>query len=901
MSSNNNANLCDQCKSVGLPIMPVRYAVTPKAVQPGLPAWADGNRVKDVPLGEDFHYALRTLREGYVYLFYSKNARGSNQWECYTVGQDGCLRLQPDPKMARPQDGSTFACSRQGHTNTALHYLVIERPEKCGPTWIAFSDTKWSDETIQEYTANTKLRNARMQTFHPAQMATGAKHRHGAIAEAPAIEQVIEYAPAFTDNQLPYQSTVADFSKEDGSYTASQVTKMSTRYPWHLRKGEAENLVKHMKRRGKGPKGDGTPHVLALWDGIGIAHELNGFRNDAAGWIKRYGDERELQITALNAIEGAKQALANKQRANLGDHKRRVMSGAAFKDTMRVKPNPRGWPDNARWVPFTEREDILKHGTGMGYVVLPDSYIDNAVAHGWEKYEARFEKGAKDKFKQQWDALLTAADQIIDRRTEALVKWLEAPLFIDTLEDFHPTNIEDGVMFEDVVGEAIFGIGSTKAGRAKLEAWIKEAKASVKSNLLWRAIALNQQEGIADVDAALQYAQETLLVPLTVESATKALQDSTKYLAKLSSLSKSALTLHNQLRKDGVTRIQTGGLERLLMTVGERVFVPFVKKGTDFVGEKIVQSMLLTRAGIEHSSIMALVVAEARHIKEGRTEAMLLLSMGKAIADKQTGNKYRDLSDAWKHLVSNADAPKPNAKPVLAGGFNEARDIRFALVATILQGLFVLKLAQDAENDPNSTRIRAELLAAKLALAGGGVDIGATAIKGLSKLGDAAISYQALKVAGGALVAWVSWISVELDVELATKAERDGRRILMRAYMWRARSNALAGGLSALGTLSYTAPAMKAIGTRFPASVLARGVAAIGGRLLAARALLMLGGIGFSVASLAITLAIWYFGDNDLQIWCERCAFGVDRSGKDGFRSVEQQDTAFDKAVMDVL
>jgi hypothetical protein len=35
---------------------------------------------------------------------------------------------------------------------------------------------------------------------------------------------------------------------------------------------------------------------------------------------------------------------------------------------------------------------------------------------------------------------------------------------------------------------------------------VKEAKASVKGNLLWRTIALNQQEGVAEVDAALQTA-----------------------------------------------------------------------------------------------------------------------------------------------------------------------------------------------------------------------------------------------------------------------------------------------------------------------------------------------------------------------------------------------------------
>lgn len=75
--------------------MPVRYVAVPSGIRPGLPAWAGGDRVTSVALGSEFSYALRTLRAGYVYVFYDKNRRGSNQWECHAVGQDGCLKLQP--------------------------------------------------------------------------------------------------------------------------------------------------------------------------------------------------------------------------------------------------------------------------------------------------------------------------------------------------------------------------------------------------------------------------------------------------------------------------------------------------------------------------------------------------------------------------------------------------------------------------------------------------------------------------------------------------------------------------------------------------------------------------------------------------------------------------------------
>jgi hypothetical protein len=87
-----------------------------------------------------------------------------------------------------------------------------------------------------------------------------------------------------------------------------------------------------------------------------------------------------LQITALTAIDGTKQALARKLQGSMSQPQNRVMGRGTFQDIMRVKPNPRGWPETARWEPFTKREDLLKHRPDMGYVALPREHIDKNVA-----------------------------------------------------------------------------------------------------------------------------------------------------------------------------------------------------------------------------------------------------------------------------------------------------------------------------------------------------------------------------------------------------------------------------------------------------------------------------------------------------------------------------------------
>ena len=225
-------NLCEQCRSTGLPIMLARYAVVPTPIAQNLPAWVSGNKVTSVPLGRDLKYVLRTLRAGYVYLFYGKGPRGKDYWECYAVGEDGSMLLQPSAEAAQPQATPTFVCSRNGHSNINVSFMVIPQPELCGPVWIAFSQHKWSPETLARYKTNKADRDQRMQTIQPPAMAGGAKHSHGQLASEAVLREIVEFAPrAGTKANLPHGGMPAAISKPDGSYDLTRLQKLSTRHP----------------------------------------------------------------------------------------------------------------------------------------------------------------------------------------------------------------------------------------------------------------------------------------------------------------------------------------------------------------------------------------------------------------------------------------------------------------------------------------------------------------------------------------------------------------------------------------------------------------------------------------------------------------------------------------------
>lgn len=927
--------------------MPVRYAVAPIAVNPAVPGWASGHRVIDVPLGSEFHYTLRTMRAGFIYLFYSKHSRGTNYWECYSVGQDGTIILQPSPKMAQPQATPDFSCCRSGHNPLGVHYFVIEQPKKCGTAWIAYSETKWSDETLKEYTDNSSLRDARMQTISPAIMASGTKHSHGALADVSGIEGVLEYSPTFSEDSFPHDRNVSALSQEDGSYAANLLTKVSTRYPWHLRKGKAEATVKHMKVRGKSPNGDLPPHVLALWDGIGIAHELNGFQNDAAGWIKRYGDERELQISAAHAIEGTKQALDRNIENGWDDRATRVSklpdvqeSGMRTRAVMlyaKGDPVKLGAPlakldeqynagklDEATYK--AQRSSVIaansKDPAAMEaeYAKIDQYRKDLAEkraksldknkqrdkSEAWSKYEAKLDGKALAKFKQQWSAMLEDADKILDRRAEVLIKWLEAPLFIDTLEDCHPSNIQDGVIFEDAVGEAILGIGSSKNGRKKLDKWIKEAKASVKSNLLWRAFALNQKDGIADIDAALRTAL-TETAPLT-QTAWNAALSNLKNLQKLADTYKKAQGVYDgNLKASGssgssafgvrLKPINTRGFDRITMTAGDAIYRAFrINKVGDFVSEKIIQHIFCLRAYVDPVDSLRLVAAQAKEQKLANADILRRMRTAKAFlgfdppegvhegrVDVSRSQQAASLAEAWESVKKNSSK-----------GPAAIKDARLAVVVMLIETANFAKLIDESKGD---NKAYATIAASGMSITAATIDIAGVAAKNI--WGNEAATYQKLKLLGGLLGGAASIVGAGVDAANSAEQYEKGRWNLVVLYGMKSASSFAGGLLAGTTAFTYGAGVIYKITGRAALAQAARATSTVAVEIIAARIFMMSVGAWITVITVGLQVLIWKFTPNALEDWCEGCTFGP-KAKRKGWNPKQQLDE-FDKAIVEVL
>jgi hypothetical protein len=337
MATNNQK--CANCEKTGLPILPVRYSVLPKNVKAVIPGGISGARVTDVAL-DAHHYGLRTLREGWVYLFYEIGPRGNRYWEAYKVTPDGRLWKQTLPLPSLPITDP--ACAQRAIA-VPMDLIAIERPEKCtGRVFVAFSAHAWHKEVFDRYASDKTLMQARMQYIEPSKwIGSGADaNGHAIVATEQTINDVIEYMPGFDPKLLAHPGDKQSFSDEKGGYKEGWLKREVTRYPTFIRQvspaSASQALMRLMKQIGMKDQGAGDgdsnhpPMMLALWDSIGNVHELNGFRCDPVSWLDQYAKERALQVGALQSIDAAHAIVQSRTDQDLAHQETVVHQGTAL-------------------------------------------------------------------------------------------------------------------------------------------------------------------------------------------------------------------------------------------------------------------------------------------------------------------------------------------------------------------------------------------------------------------------------------------------------------------------------------------------------------------------------------------------------------------------------------------
>lgn len=257
---------CKSCERKGVAIYPLRVAAVPASlVNTG---WHPAVPQQDMELkGGEFKYALRTLREGYVYVLADKQV-----WYAYQVTPQGFLRMFNANEM--PEGGKveplSAACLQQNHD---IRSSFINIDPKHIHAAVAFSNDPWPREVLAKY----KQAGAPAPRFTQVTIAGGKTATiEGAgrsLTLDPTLSALTKNVLEFATEKFP--SIVGKEGQPDGAYGF---------YPRKDIKKQTAlgNKVAELQEQ------YGVVHAIVLDDAVGVVQELNHARLDVVDALAKY-------------------------------------------------------------------------------------------------------------------------------------------------------------------------------------------------------------------------------------------------------------------------------------------------------------------------------------------------------------------------------------------------------------------------------------------------------------------------------------------------------------------------------------------------------------------------------------------------------------------------------------
>jgi len=908
-------------------VLPVRYAVVPENINASLPGWANDPRITGVKLASNEKYTLRALRQGYLYVFYEQGKQGADYWQCYSVAADGSLWLQQVASNPAPVDKAL--CETGEHIAQNVEFVSIESPDKCGNVWFAFSQYPWEQETLDRYRTRPEDRIERMQKVMPS-VSGPQRTKTGTDVTAASLNQVLDYQVPSVSGLLPGPddakivnvsrvSSLWDPTVDDPWRVNHDVVKMqSSLYPWaQNRSGRAAATVTVMQNRSEGM----TPLLLPLWDPVGIVHELNGWSQDVLGRQAQFLQERELEFTTKTNLDAVRTLLESNAESLEDAMRRRRMDSPLLTDEYldarlqalekRYKDKPdvqaqiraddrlvRRWHRQNVTASYLESvlmnppEPLAAHQRRVAAIQAqvakelalnlpePSQDFSGVRAQSWAPYQKKLNTARQANFDTCYTSLVDAVNAIFQKRIVSVVNWLNAPLLLATLDDFHCEAQRAGLFYQSAVGMAMHGINSCPIGAAKIDGWWNEYSAKNRSNLLWRHVAANNPQLISELEPYLATAKakkDEDVTPLTATAMTAALMQQVSNMKKLEGYyQKSLSAVVKGLRENaGKLEVQLFNTDAFIVTVGDRVSrILRVDKAGEKLATTAFRLIFMVRAGIPSETVHALVneyLKDAPALRQTVLAGIRRSGRFMASQNEVTAIRQRMSSRLEEHFATG----KGKAE------YRLARINSLLLVLNVMDFIYLCEQVRD-EKKPI-----ASLLASGLAMVSQGTSVILPAIEKGLEARELTVSW--VKGVGAAAGGAASMFSVYADGASTYEELQNNRFLLSSVLLIKTTVNVLAVTKSVGLLLELIGKPLAKDG----ADLIARSLAV---EFLGIRILAVLMTWEAIVAITLLQVVVTWISDDELQIWCKKCVYGTAPFN----RSLTDQNKALEAAIKDI-
>lgn len=478
---------CSFCDRVGLPILPVRYAVvdTHQAEwSAGLPWTLARYAQTNFPLINRAQYVLRLMREGYLYLYDEARQR----WQAWMITSDSRLCEFPPrgrPPTAQEDEHVESPCSVPANNLSAL-LLTIPDAQSAQTVYVAYSDHPWTSRMLDDMASNQD--GVRARAMQPFDVASWLASQSSESATSP--EDVAVFVPEFGGESLQQLCEGDCFP-----YLSASARQLL----------DAEQLVERMNWIVRNtPELVGKGAMLAIEDPIGITASLNQFRNNAKQRLDNYAFSEEVHTKKVTSemIVGVRSAIRKAARDQANATIERVENGPlvdANLEQARDFENLTTEEQDERWsrMPQWQRERISNARERLAELRSIQArnapeFRRTAISQSWEKYQERYDEDGRQAFEASYGAHIDEGEQQIEERGGCHLSWLMSDSIVDALTSYDAASFPDGKAYETAVASMVTGTSLTSRGSEVL-AQLLERPLTQDSSFYWRALFLNQK------------------------------------------------------------------------------------------------------------------------------------------------------------------------------------------------------------------------------------------------------------------------------------------------------------------------------------------------------------------------------------------------------------------------
>lgn len=840
--SNDPVSPVVSCKRT-LTILPLRYGVMSgldqTSVEKLAPALPPHLGRKLAPALAHSRYAIRSVREGYVYVFVKRMGKDYVCEASYRVHDSGLLQPVLLYEPGTPVGG---ALALGGWT------LTVADPEDVDEARLLFTPDPLSGDMLERYLTISFYRD-RLQKFDLCTLANSCG----------VFDDVI--TPSHVE------SLVAEFLGA-GDAAAKTTLEKQAFPPFRsaLAPGETSREMDSIYRNALDRLMSGGGVAIVLDDPIGIVQELNAWRNDAIEmnlpWLKAVdaqGISNERRYMVAEALDDVKAAMqqgyvekaVDKAAQKLRDDRTRHMMNARFGSTY-------GKLDEQR----EEYDQVL---------VRQEAELEKEA--GFQKYEDMLDWKAKEDIQARFARRDLEAQDEMDRRSVDHLAWLDSDMLDQALDFYDRQEPVWGQAFASQISLCLLGMNGCSRGAAKLSSWWTDTDIG-KRNLAWRALTRNQ----ADIEESVREAFATAKAEgkgLTADNLVTELGTASFWFQKVADLLSRADAVIQMAVVGGAHRWFDP--KRLDMTLSLFAYLhEFLLKLLP--GNAVDRRLLSPMLGFVHATL---------------GEVTVRLRLSELAATGQTANPNRVAGQVNAHISRVRDSVM---REFQSGGKGAFQQLRGSALLALLEGIILgVKASKKDEGEKEYLEYQAAFLittAAAIELTAVGVQMVANRYTPSGVVGrGAAISLGGLRLVGGSLATVGGAYLVILDVRDTSSSFQRGLYSLGYAYMGRA---IVSGGVTALAaviSVSYTAPLLRwALGAN----------SQWGGLLLlenlgASRFIplfLRLIGMG-TLITLVLSVAIAILMPEEMEEWCWHSCFGRRKEGF--FKPYADQKTELEK------